>query len=261
MLKRRAVCWSSAALRHSTRLDSTRCLTRPSALCHPLGSLPLRCSVQLLPTARRLSAILLVPTRSVCTLRPAILSSTRTMSLDAFFKPVEGGRPKRNAAIKPAAAEPPAPKETAASRKRKSVEPPAAAAAASAGDDSAAAAAASSSTDSGSAAAADSDASAPDSKRSKAESLQSLIPADWVRVLSPEFSKPYWGEIEKFLRAQSAANVSVFPKREHIFRALDLCPFDQVRVVILGQDPYQSVHTERIAQQGRISSAAETADS
>ena len=178
------------------------------------------------------------------------------MSLDAFFKPVDGGRPKRNAAVKPAAAEPPAPKETAASRKRKSVEPAAAAAAASAGDDSAAAAAAaSSSTDSGSAAAA-ADSDAPDSKRSKAESLQSLIPADWVRVLSPEFSKPYWGEIEKFLRAQSAANVSVFPKREHIFRALDLCPFDQVRVVILGQDPYQSVHTERVAQQEHSSSAA-----
>lgn len=225
----------------------TRCLTAHCSVTAVLGSLPL--CVQLLSVSTaRLSALLLVPTRSVC--RP-LLSSTRTMSLDAFFKPVDGGRPKRNAAVKPAAAEPPAPKETAASRKRKSVEPAAAAAAASAGDDSAAAAAASSSTDSGAAAAADSDA--PDSKRSKAESLQSLIPADWVRVLSPEFSKPYWGEIEKFLRAQSAANVSVFPKREHIFRALDLCPFDQVRVVILGQDPYQSVNTERVAQQRHAS--------
>lgn len=165
------------------------------------------------------------------------------MSLDAFFKPVDGGRPKRNAAVKTASAdadEAPAPKETAASRKRKSVEPAAAAAAgASAGDDSTVPAAAAAASSSPAVAAAD-DAAAPDSKRSKAETLQSLIPGDWARVLSPEFSKAYWGEIEKFLRAQSAANVSVFPKREHIFRALDLCPFDQVRVVILGQDPYQS---------------------
>lgn len=121
-------------------------------------------------------------------------------------------------------------RETAASRKRKS---DAAAAAGEADTDAPAIAAAASSAASAASAAA---SSADPTKRSKLDdSLTALIPADWANVLAPEFSKSYWPEIERFLRAQASANVSVFPPRAQIFRALDLTPFEQVKVIILGQ--------------------------
>jgi len=73
------------------------------------------------------------------------------------------------------------------------------------------------------------------------DSLESLLPPSWLRVLLPELSKPYWSKLKAFLQAQAQANVTVFPQRAHIFRALDLCPLEKVKVVILGQDPYHDV--------------------
>jgi len=186
-------------------------------------------------------------------------------TLTNFFKPVAGSSDKK-AEGTPAAADShadgdsaaaaaaaPTAKATAASRKRKSAAPaspaPAAPAAAAANNGveaaSAAAAAVKSATKAADAAneaaATAADGDEPAAKRAKADSLASLVPASWARVLSSELDKPYFGEIDKFLRAQATAKVQVFPAREHIFRALDLCPFDKVRVVILGQDPYHDV--------------------
>jgi uracil-DNA glycosylase len=59
----------------------------------------------------------------------------------------------------------------------------------------------------------------------------------WLQLLKPEFEKKYMSNLEKFLQ-EEYADTTVFPKRQHIFRALELVDYDDVRVVILGQDPY-----------------------
>lgn len=60
----------------------------------------------------------------------------------------------------------------------------------------------------------------------------------WKKALAEEFSKPYMGKLKAFLKDRRAAGAHIFPKGGEYFRALDLTPLDQVRVVILGQDPY-----------------------
>ncbi len=59
----------------------------------------------------------------------------------------------------------------------------------------------------------------------------------WKRRLAGEFEKPYFAELSAFVRREYQGEV-VYPPPKYIFRAFDLCPFDQVQVVILGQDPY-----------------------
>ena len=66
------------------------------------------------------------------------------------------------------------------------------------------------------------------------------IAQDWKEILSEEFSKPYFTELVEFVRAEYAAG-EVFPKARDIFRAFDKCPFDKLKVVIIGQDPYHGV--------------------
>lgn len=60
----------------------------------------------------------------------------------------------------------------------------------------------------------------------------------WKAVLGEEFSRPYMQALKAFLQREKAAGKHIFPKGAEYFRALDLTPLDQVRVVILGQDPY-----------------------
>ncbi|MEP3227169.1 MAG: uracil-DNA glycosylase [Parasphingorhabdus sp.] len=60
----------------------------------------------------------------------------------------------------------------------------------------------------------------------------------WKAPLSGEFASEYMIALRDFLLQQKAAGKSIFPKGSEYFRALDLTPLDQVRVVILGQDPY-----------------------
>ncbi len=60
----------------------------------------------------------------------------------------------------------------------------------------------------------------------------------WRTPLADEFAAPYMQELKAFLIAEKAAGKRIFPKGGEWFRALDLTPLDQVRVVILGQDPY-----------------------
>lgn len=63
------------------------------------------------------------------------------------------------------------------------------------------------------------------------------IAEDWKAVIGEEFSKPYFEELIHFVK-QEYATSQVFPAGRNIFRAFDKCPFDKVKVVIIGQDPY-----------------------
>ena len=60
----------------------------------------------------------------------------------------------------------------------------------------------------------------------------------WLGPLGGEFAQPYMKSLKDFLLAEKAAGRRIFPKGSEYFRALDLTPLGQVRVVILGQDPY-----------------------
>jgi uracil-DNA glycosylase len=59
----------------------------------------------------------------------------------------------------------------------------------------------------------------------------------WKEALEPEFSKPYWQTLTADIRSQYQTK-QVYPPAQNIFRALDLCSLDSVKVVIVGQDPY-----------------------
>lgn len=63
------------------------------------------------------------------------------------------------------------------------------------------------------------------------------IESSWKSVLGDEFAKSYFEELTQFVRSEYSSK-AIFPPPTHIFRAFDLCPFDKVKVVILGQDPY-----------------------
>ena len=59
----------------------------------------------------------------------------------------------------------------------------------------------------------------------------------WLNHLEPEFQKEYMAQLRSFLVQEKKSNI-VFPPGKDIFNAFAYTPFDQVRVVVLGQDPY-----------------------
>ncbi len=63
------------------------------------------------------------------------------------------------------------------------------------------------------------------------------IEKSWARELASEFEKDYFKNLASFVRAEYTSK-KVYPKPENVFAAFDLCPFDKIKVVILGQDPY-----------------------
>ncbi len=63
------------------------------------------------------------------------------------------------------------------------------------------------------------------------------IESTWRQVLSPEFEKPYFLRLTEFVRGEYRAT-TCYPPGKLIFNAFNLCPFDQVKVVLIGQDPY-----------------------
>lgn len=63
------------------------------------------------------------------------------------------------------------------------------------------------------------------------------IESGWKEVLRDEFEKPYFSNLREWVRDQYKSS-TVFPPAKLIFNAFDSCPFDKVKVVILGQDPY-----------------------
>ncbi len=64
------------------------------------------------------------------------------------------------------------------------------------------------------------------------------IEKGWKKVLDAEFSKQYFHELKQFLVNEFNSDELIFPPAKLIFNAFDQTPFDKVRVVILGQDPY-----------------------
>lgn len=68
------------------------------------------------------------------------------------------------------------------------------------------------------------------------------IEESWGRLLEEEFAKPYFAHLTEAVRREyHSAGVPIYPEGRYIFRAMDLCPVPDVRVVILGQDPYHQV--------------------
>lgn len=63
------------------------------------------------------------------------------------------------------------------------------------------------------------------------------IASDWKELLREEFDKPYFETLTHFVREEYAAH-RIYPRGSNIFRAFDKCPFEQLKVVIIGQDPY-----------------------
>ncbi len=65
------------------------------------------------------------------------------------------------------------------------------------------------------------------------------IHPSWSTVLESSFQKPYFHKLAEFVKDEYQRNPQgIFPKGSQIFRAFDACPFDKLKVVILGQDPY-----------------------
>ena len=63
------------------------------------------------------------------------------------------------------------------------------------------------------------------------------IESTWKEHLQTEFEKPYFAELASAVRQEYAAG-TCYPPGALIFNAFNLCPFNQVKVVIIGQDPY-----------------------
>jgi uracil-DNA glycosylase len=63
------------------------------------------------------------------------------------------------------------------------------------------------------------------------------IEAGWLQALNEEFTKPYFNDLKSFLVEEKKQH-TVYPPGKRIFAAFDFTPFDKVKVVILGQDPY-----------------------
>lgn len=63
----------------------------------------------------------------------------------------------------------------------------------------------------------------------------------WFEVLKDEFEKPYMKSLKNFLQREKQAGFTIFPKGSDIFNAFKHTPFEKVKVVILGQDPYHGV--------------------
>src|SRR5215510_9898455 len=64
------------------------------------------------------------------------------------------------------------------------------------------------------------------------------IHESWKQLLDDEFQQPYFSAIKQFLIEERELGATIYPPGPLIFNAFNLTPFDQLKVVILGQDPY-----------------------
>lgn len=69
--------------------------------------------------------------------------------------------------------------------------------------------------------------------------MKAIIHNDWQVILGREFIKPYYHELHNFLKREYAT-YTIYPDMYDIFQAFEWTPFEQVKVVILGQDPYHN---------------------
>jgi uracil-DNA glycosylase len=67
------------------------------------------------------------------------------------------------------------------------------------------------------------------------------LPDCWLAYLQGEFDQPYMGELQTFLQQEKSAGKVVYPKSSDIFNAFNSTLFDDVKVVVLGQDPYHGI--------------------
>ncbi len=67
--------------------------------------------------------------------------------------------------------------------------------------------------------------------------MEVSIESNWKLKLNDEFEKPYFKELANFVKDEYATT-QCFPRASNIFKAFDLSPFDETKVVIIGQDPY-----------------------
>ena len=74
----------------------------------------------------------------------------------------------------------------------------------------------------------------------KEDRKMAAISNDWLAPLTPEFAKPYYKELYKKVKDEYANHV-IFPPSNEVFSAFELTPLADVKVVILGQDPYHNV--------------------
>lgn len=68
--------------------------------------------------------------------------------------------------------------------------------------------------------------------------MQVQIENSWKEALQSEFDKPYFAELVRYLHEQKREGCTIYPPGPQIFKAFELTPVDDVKVVILGQDPY-----------------------
>jgi uracil-DNA glycosylase len=66
-----------------------------------------------------------------------------------------------------------------------------------------------------------------------------MIGNDWDLILKNEFNKPYFKELQTFVNHEYDIK-TIFPKKEDVFNAFKYCPFKNVKVIIIGQDPYHN---------------------
>ena len=69
--------------------------------------------------------------------------------------------------------------------------------------------------------------------------INSIISEKWKKILHSEFSKDYFKNLNNFL-IEEYKNYTVYPKKEHIFAAINKTEFEKVKIVIIGQDPYHA---------------------
>ena len=74
----------------------------------------------------------------------------------------------------------------------------------------------------------------------KEDRKMAAISNDWLAPLTPEFAKPYYRELYKNVKEEYATHM-IFPPSNEVFSAFELTPLADVKVVILGQDPYHNV--------------------
>jgi len=70
--------------------------------------------------------------------------------------------------------------------------------------------------------------------------MEAIIEKSWKKRLSSEFEQPYFKALVEFIKLDKQ-NYQIYPPDNLIFNAFDKCPFDKVKVVIIGQDPYHGI--------------------
>jgi uracil-DNA glycosylase len=68
--------------------------------------------------------------------------------------------------------------------------------------------------------------------------IKYLTSPNWAKALASNFQMPYFMELASFLQKEIAAQKTIFPALPQVFEAFNLCDLNQVKVVIIGQDPY-----------------------